>query len=694
MTLLDPSCLFRPQSVAIFGASARKGRPGHDIIAALGLLGSTPRIYPVTPRYETILGHPCFVDATAVPEPVDLAIIASGPSRIMSDAASALAAGARSLHVLGDLVPEECDKLGEQARAAGADLLGPNSIGYVNYVDRTLSTWVKPPESHRDTGGIALVLQSGALISYANEIDPRLRFSLTIQPGREAGVTVSDALLYAIKLPTTRVAGLYLETVADPKGLVSALESAQVRDIPVVVVSPGRSPAAAKAITTHARRLAGGTAALESVFRRYGVIHARTLDEFWCALRVFSAGITLNKGGLAVVTDSGAQRAMTFDAASVAGVPLARFSAETETKLAAILAPDLEPRNPLDIWAGEEDLPGHTEACLRVALDDPDTAAALVLTDFGVPESDTFPTRMAEGALRTLGGGKPVLAASFATRHFYPGRILSMEADGLPVLDGLETSLAAIGHVFRRRDRQAWPVAEPLEEGKHADVAKALDALRAGDEASALALLRATGIPVVGSTIVNSLDEALTAARSLSGPAVLKTAEAILHKTEVRGVHLRLRSTAEITAAYNDLAERIGPRVLVAPMVSGRVELALGALVDPGFGPIVMVGAGGETAELLNDRRFALAPVSETEALDMLGDLRLSPLLAPHRGKPGVDRQMIARAIVGLSRLIAAFPDRIQEIDVNPLIASHDQVVAVDALIIATSQETHSYDHV
>lgn len=688
MTLLNPSHLFQPRSVAIFGASAREGRPGHDIIAALGLLGTAPRIYPVTPRYETILGHHCLADAAALTEAVDLAIIASGPSRIMSDAAAALAAGARALHVIGDLSPEDSERLGALALAAGADLLGPNSVGYVNYADRILSTWIAPPESQRAVGGIALILQSGALISYANEIDPRLRFCLTLQPGREAGVTLSDALSYALSQPPIRVAGLYLETVADPKGFVSALEEARDRNIPVVVLSPGRSAAAAEAIATHARRLAGGTGALESVFRRYGVVQVRTLDEFWCTLRAFSAGISLGSGGLAVVTDSGAQRAMTLDAAAAAGVPLARFSTQTESKLAAMLAPELEPRNPLDIWAGEEDLPGHTAACLQAALDDPDTAAALVLTDFGVPEADTFPTRVAEGALRTAGGEKPVLAASFATRHFFPGRILRMEADGLPVLDGLETSLAAMGHLFSRRDRQAWPVAEALNDEMRADVARALDGLLPADEASALTVLGAAGLPVVEFKIVNSRDEALAAARELPGPLVLKTAEALLHKTEVRGVHLRLRDAEEIGAAYDDLAGRIGPRVLVAPMVAGRAELALGVLVDPDFGPMVMIGAGGETAELLNDRCFALAPVSEAEALDMLDSLRLSPLLNPYRGKPGVNRQGVARAAVALSRLVAAFPDRIREIDVNPLIASADQVVAVDAVIVATSNET------
>jgi acyl-CoA synthetase (NDP forming) len=687
MMAADLSPLMCPRSIAVFGASARPGRPGHDLIAALGLLGSTPRVYPVTPRYEMILGYACMPDAAALPEAVDLAVIASGAARILSDCDAALGAGARALHVVGDLPPADCDKLKVMARSAGAVLLGPNSVGFVNYTQGTLSTWIAPPEGQRGAGGIALVLQSGALISYANEIDPRLRFSLAVQPGREAGATLSDMMSYSLDLPGTRVVGLYLETVADPDGFVAALARAEMRGVPVVALTPGRSQAAADAIATHARRLAGGTAALEAVFRRYGVVQVRTMDDFWTTLRLFSADLTLGPGGLALVTDSGAQRAMTLDAASAVGLPLARFTEATEAKLKTLLSSDLEPRNPLDIWSGEEDLPGHTEACLRAALEDQDTALALVLTDFGVPEADTFPTRMAEGALRVASGNKPVVAASFATRHFFPARILDMEAKGIPVLDGLETSFAALAHLFARRDRLKWPTAPHLSTSERAATYEALAALRPADEASALAVLSAAGVSVAPAHVVYSREEAISTAAAFDGPVVLKTAEPILHKTEARGVHLDLREPEAVAAAYEDLAGRIGPRVLVAPMVRGGVELALGALVDPAFGPMVMVGAGGVAAEILADRRFALAPVSEEEALAMLAGLRLSPLLDPYRGRPGIDRAAAARAVAALSRLVAAFPDHVREIDVNPLITGPQGAVAVDAVILSNPLE-------
>lgn len=685
--------LFAPRSVAVFGASARAGRPGHDIIAAMGVFGGGPKIYPVTPRYDLVAGIPCISDAHALPEPVDLAVIASGADRILSDAFAALEAGAGALHVLGDLGADDCDLLARAANDHNAILLGPNSVGFVNYARRTLSTWVTPPEEMQEAGNIALILQSGALFSYANAIDPRLKFSLTIQPGREAGVTLADALGYALEMPETRVVGLYFESIASGAGFVEALSTARRRDIPVVLLAPGKSRKAAEAIATHARRLAGSSGGLEAVCRRYGVIVVTTLDQFWCTLRIMSADLPApGAGGVAVVTDSGAQRAMTIDAAAKADVRLANFSTETQRLLREGLASDLQTENPLDIWSGEKDLADHTARCLKAAIDDPDTAIGLVLTEFGAPDNDTFPTRMADGALEVAkSSGKPVFAACFSTRHFSSSRIRRMEAAGLPVLDGLDVSLIALKHLCAWRDRPAWQETALLDDATRQSVEQALDQLQGISERAALEVLSLADVPVTVSRIVHTAGEAEQAAEEFGGPVVLKSAAQLLHKTEAGGVKLDLRGREEVRVAYEDLATRLGPAVLVAPMVKGGIELALGAVTDPVFGPIVMVGAGGTAMEILDDRQFALAPVSEDEALVMIDALRVSPLLAPHRGKPGTDRKSIAQAIAGISRLIATFPDRIAEIDVNPVIARPGGAVAVDAAILLKEPDDEEF---
>jgi acetate---CoA ligase (ADP-forming) len=684
----DVRALLEPRSVAVFGASGRSGRPGHDVIAAMATFGASPAVYPVTPRYETILGHLCLGDPRQLPSDIDLAVIASGSARIMADVEAAIDAGVGALHVLGDLGKDGCDRLGSMARTAGIPLLGPNAVGYVNYACRTLSTWIAPPEGQRDPGSIALIVQSGALFSYANSVDPRLRFSLTLQPGREAGITLADAMGHALDLPQTKVLGLYLETIASPDTFLVMLARAEAAGVPVVVLAPGRSPAAAEAIATHARRLAGTGAGLEAVFRRFGVTQVTTLDAFWTTLHLFSTVPVPGPGGLAVLTDSGAQRAMTIDVCDQLDVPLARFAEPTRTRLRAVLDSELSVDNPLDIWGGEEDLATHTARCLEAVVSDPGTAMAVVVTEFGVPDSDTFPTRMAEGASRVVGtSGKPIIAASFSTRHFAPARMRDMEARGLPVLDGLESSLQAIRALFVRRDRIGFPTPATLHSPLDAELAKLVAGLSHADESGALAVVSAIGIPVVPHRVVESVDAAQTSACELGGHVALKTAAPLLHKTDAGGVHLDLRTAEEVASAWDDLAGRLGPRVLVARMEGNGNDLALGALVDPQVGPLVMVGAGGVDAELLADRRFALAPVSEAEAVSMISGLAIAPRLSAFRGRPGADVTSVARAVVALSRLIATCSDQISEIDINPLRVRPDGVVALDAVIIKARQK-------
>lgn len=689
----DLSPLFAPSSVAVFGASGRQGRPGYEIIRALKSFDGPRRIYPVTPSYSEIDGIACFADPRSIPGKIDLAVIASGPARIFDDAAAALSLGARALHVFGDLDADACKRLGAMARDAGALLLGPNSIGFIDYAGRMASTWVMPPEEHRRAGNIALILQSGALFSYANAIDPRLKFSSTFHLGREVGVNLADVVDHALSRDETKVIGIYLETVVSGPAFVGALERAAERGVPVVILAPGRTPEAAAAIATHAGRMAGTTGSLEALFRRHRVIACTSLDQFWCTLHLFSTGIVFDRGGVAIVTDSGAQRAMAIDAASRTGLPLARFSKATEATLRGILAPELQPANPIDIWSGEKDVALHTANCLTAALSDPTSSVGVVLTEFGVPEADTFSTEMAEGAARVAGAGKPVLAIGFSTRHFKSDRIMRLEAKGVPVLDGLETSFAALTQLHRHQTGKPYPAARGLSDIEKRTVSQKLATLVPDDENGHLDIIEAAGVPTVKRMVATSLAEALAAAEEIGYPVVAKTAEAVAHKTEVKGVWLDLTGPQAVEQAYSDLSARLGPRVLIASMVKGGVELALGAVVDPLAGPMVMVAAGGVMAELLADRQFALAPVSEDEALDMLAALKISPTLDPYRGKPGVDRQAVARAIVALSRLIGDFPAIISAIDINPVIANAQGLIAVDALISLKDEPSKLESH-
>jgi acyl-CoA synthetase (NDP forming) len=676
----DMRPFFKPSAAAVFGASGRPGRPGYESILSLKAFPDGPRIYPVTPGYADIDGVTCYPNAAALPEKIDLAVIASGPARVIDDAHAAISAGAKALHVVGDLVPEEIDRLAKIARDADIALLGPNSIGYVDYASQMASTWMMPPEDHRRQGNIALLLQSGALFSYANSIDPRLSFATTIHLGREAGVTLVDMIDHMLTRDETRVIGIYLENVGDGRAFGDALMRARLRDVPVVVLAPGQTPEAAEAIATHAGRMAGGKAALEALFRRNNVVECHSLDQLWCTLHLLSTGVRFNGGGLGIVTDSGAQRAMAIDAASRLKLPLARFSETTELKLREILAPELSTENPIDIWSGEHDVSGHVEACLATVIADENTGIGTVITEFGVPLADTFSTRIAEGLERLADNAKPVLAIGFSTRHFVSDRIMKLEQSGVPVLDGLETSFVALSQLNGYETASAYSNPLTFSPEERLKIETALEALVPDDELSALEAIEAAGIAAVKRRVATSLQDAIVAAETIGYPVVLKTAEAVAHKTEVNGVWLDIRDGAMLERAYNDLSTRIGPRVLVASMLKGGIELALGAVIDPVAGPMVMVAAGGVMAELLADRQFALAPVSKDEARDMLRALKISPTFEPWRGKPGIDLDAVASAIASLSQMIAEYSHSISAIDINPVIATPSGMVAVDAL--------------
>lgn len=673
--------LFEPRSIAVIGASGRPGRPGHETLRAAGLLGWSGALYPVTPRYGEIAGHKCYREIADLPEAVDLAIVAGSAARLETDLAAAVEAGARALiayatpEVAGDQALP--DRLRAFAREAGVPMLGPNTIGYVNYAKATLGTWVPP--ARQPPGGIAAILQSGSFYSFATLTDPRLRFSFTAHPAQEANVTTAEIIDYALDLPETRVLGLYLEIVRDPRAFAAMLEKADARDIPVVVLKPGRGEAARSAIATHTGRLAAPDALIDAVFARHHVHRVSSMDEWWTTLTLFSHVRETGPGGLAALTDSGGQRALLMDEAEALGVPLARFSAATAEVLRARLAPDLAAENPVDFWGGEEALSDHVAHLLGAALGDDDTALAVVMSEYGTVPGDAFTDDVAAGlAAGARGSAKPVVAMSYSARQLHPERTLRLAADGIAVLDGGPSALRALAHLFRRRDRDTVtrnPVTPPGE------VSGLLAAARAGGEMEALALLAHYGIARVAGIACGEAVEVAAACAALTPSFALKTAQGHAHKADVAGVALNLAGEQEVLAAYEDMAARLGPRVVVQEMAPQGVEVALGLVRDDDYGVFVMAASGGTLVELLDDRCFRLAPLSIRDAEEMVSGLKCAPLLDGYRGRPPADRAALTAALLALSDLACGHRDDIASVDINPLIVHPGGAVAVDALI-------------
>ena len=629
------------------------------------------------------------------------------------------------------------ERLRAIAEAAGMVVCGGNGMGFFN-LEESLRVCGFPEPADLPAGPVAVVSHSGSVFSALLHNDRGLRFNLVVSAGNELVTSAAAYLDHALELPSTRVVALFLETVREPAAFRAALAKAAARAVPVVALKVGQGGAARAMVAAHSGALAGEDGAYQALFDAYGVARVATLDELADTCELL-AGRRAGPGGLAAIHDSGGERAHLLDLAERLRVPLAEISEATRRKLAAVLEPGLPATNPLDAWGTGNDADQIFATCIRALLEDPATAALALNLDLTTePTPDTSYTGLAVDAAATT--AKPVAVIANLASAADPAEAATLRAAGVPVLEGTATGLAAFGHLLAYRDflarregvddlgppssgsastgavdnpappRSRWPtlphrgtrlrpVQVPRARGRGAGGRGARDRWRrrldeagraigeAGrplDEAEGLALLGDWGVPVVAAEVATGLEEALAAAGRVGWPVALKTAAVeVAHKSDVGGVRLGLDGPERLAVAYADLAARLGPRVLVAAMADPGVELALGVVADPQFGPLVMVAAGGVLVEVLGDRRFALPPVDQRQARAMLDRLAVRPLLDGVRGAPPADLDAVARAVVDLSVLAVDLGDRLAALDVNPLVAGPDGCVAVDALVVA-----------
>jgi len=682
------SALFAPEAVAVLGASDRPGRPGRQILEVLRLLDPDLPVHPVTPSYERAAGITCFSDLADAP-PADLVIVAGGGERIEADVAAAVEHGARGLLVLGapDPGPERdgwLRRVGGIAGDAGVPLLGPDTLGFVNYAERRGASWAFPDQA--EPGGIAVVSQSGTTFWEAVANDPRLRFSLCAHSGLEACLTVADLIDYALSLESTRVVGLYVEAIKDAGAFAAALEAAADRSVPVVALYAGRSEQSRAQVTTHAGRLATDRNALEGLFRHYGVIGAHTPDEWWTTLALLGNERPFGAGGLAAVMDSGGGLAMFLDYAEELGVPLAELSERTRTALAALLGREAPRLGALDFWAGGSDRHARTGELLSLLAEDEGTAAVLAFTTFAETPSAGFATRVADACLTAAASTeKPIVAATYSSRQLHPELMGTLAAARVPVVDGMYQAMVAARHAFefqRFTASRGLDAVGPLAPLDYAAVGSWSDRLAGHDElaeADALTFLGDFGVACVPTLRAESAHDACAAAEKLGYPVVLKTDEGIAHKASRGGVKLSLASGAAVAEAYDELAARLGRRVVVAPMADG-FEVAVGTVAGP-FGVTLMLAAGGTLVELLDDRRYLLAPVTPEAVRGALDSLRIGRVLA--RALESVPEVLDQLSwLVSRASLVAhTFQGQVAEMDINPVLVSEDGCVAVDALV-------------
>jgi acyl-CoA synthetase (NDP forming) len=683
--------MLEARSVAVVGASAREGSVGNQSVVELVEGGFDGRIVPVNPKYDEILGLPCAGSVAEIGEPLDLVILALSSALLEEQLRQAAESGAGSAVIFAsgyeeprDGVPPLTERLASIARDAGMAVCGGNCMGFANLERRVRALGFYEPKD-APVGGITFLSHSGSAFSAMIHNDRGLGLNLAVSAGQEFVTTVADYLRYALGLDSTEAVGLFIETVRDPVGFRSALALANERDVPVVGLKVGREERTRELVAAHSGALAGEDGAYEALFDAYGVSRVESLDEMADTLALFAAGRRAGPGGLASVHDSGGERALLVDAAASVGVPLAEISDETSKRMEALLDPGLPPVNPLDFWGTGKDAHEIVTGCVRALLEDPAVAAlafSVDLTSEDYPEMgyiamarETFPET-----------AKPFAMLSNFSSGIDRNDVKVLQDDGIAVLEGTLTGLAALKHLFAYRDFRAREPVRGGSPGSDAVRRRWIRRLSGGepfDELEGLSLLADYGLPVVEGVGAETLQDAIAAAERLGFPVALKTAApGVRHKSDVGGVRLGIDDSPSLEDAYGDLERRLGPQVTVSRMAPPGIEIALGVVRDPQFGPLVLVGAGGVLVEVLKDRRLAMPPLDRARARSMVDRLDVRPLLDGVRGQPAADVGAIVGAIVALSWVAHDLGEHLDALDANPVICSPSGCPAVDALVI------------
>ena len=685
--------MLEARSVAVVGASVKEFSLGRQMLLELDRGGYEGAVYPVNPGYQEIDGRPCFPSIADIPQPVDLAILGVANARIEAALLDAAKAGAGSAVTFSSLFEEATpgvapltDRLAAIAREHGMALCGGNGMGFINMGPNLRATGFGTPD-HMRPGPVTFISHSGSAFAAMAFNDRGLRFNLIVSSGQEIVTTMTDYMDYALGLESTRVLALLLEAVRDPAGFRAQLERAAAQDIPVIALKVGRTEGSKAMVVAHSGALAGEFGAYEALFDAYGVLVVETLDEMADTIESLSSPRRVAGGrGLGVLCDSGGERAMFVDLAHDLGVPLAQITEATRTRIQDGLDPGVFAANPLDAWGTGIDSDRIFRDSFLALHDDPDTAALVFLVDL-TEQGEPYDEGYLQVAKDTWSATtKPFCVLSNLASAIQPAEAAHLREAGIPVLEGTASGLRALRHLIAARDHRERPPSQPSEPVP----AGVRDAWRvrlgAGvpmSELEGLRLLSDYGIPTIGTEAAEDVETAVRAAAAAGYPVAMKTAApGIQHKSDVGGVKLGLADEAAVRDAYADIAERLGPQVVVAAMAPAGVEVALGIVRDATFGPLVLVAAGGILVELLKDRKLALPPLDEARAQALIDGLQMRPMLDGLRGSGPSDVASLARTVSRLSVVAADLGESLDALDVNPVIVSADGCVAVDALVI------------
>jgi acetyltransferase len=704
---------FAPRGVAVIGATETPGSVGRTVLSNLISTPFGGTVFPINPKRGNVLGIKAYPSLKAVPGVVELAVVVTPAPTVPALIGECLEAGVKGAIIIsagfresGESGAELERQVHERLRGSSMRVVGPNCLGVMSPrtgLNATFAAAMARP------GNVAFISQSGALLTAILDwsLQENIGFSAFVSMGSMLDVGWGDMIDHLCDDPHTRSIVLYMESIGDARSFLSAAREATLRK-PVIVIKAGRTQAAAKAAASHTGTLTGSDDVLDAAFRRSGVLRVNTIADVFHMSNVLSKQPRPQGQRLAILTNAGGPAVLATDALIAGGGELAQLSHETTAALNELLPPQWSHSNPIDIL-GDADPQRYARAVDIAARDANSDGLLVILT----PQAMTDPTQTAEhlkscaSTIKASIPTKPILASWMGGAGVQAGQHILSQAN-IPIFPYPDTAARVFNYMWRYSynlrgifevpktsaapsDQQALRV-QPGEPQAGTMIQAARQAGRTLlTELESKRLLGLYGIATVDTRLARSADEAVCLAESIGYPVVLKLhSYTITHKTEVGGVQLNLADAAAVRRAHHAieraLQEKKGPGhfdgVTVQPMVKpDGYELILGSSIDAQFGPVLLFGTGGQLVEVFQDRSLALPPLTRTLARRMMEQTRIYTALEGVRGRKSIDMPALEQLLVDFSQLVVEQP-AIKEIDINPLLASSERLLALDARVV------------
>lgn len=691
---LDP--IFQPRSVAVIGATAREGSVGRSVFENLRAFPG--EVFPVNPFCGEVLGRRTFPTVRDIGQPVDLAVIITPAATVPTIIADCVDAGVKGAVIISAGFKETGAQGAElerqilvEARRNGMRIIGPNCLGVITPrvgLNATFATAMPRP------GSVAFLSQSGALCAAILDWSFRenVGFSAFVSTGSMLDVGWGDLIRHFGDDSHTASIVIYMESVGDARSFLCAAREVAARK-PVVVIKVGRTEAAARAAASHTGAMTGSDAVLDAALRQTGVLRVDTIEEVFDIAEILAKQRLPAGPRLAIVTNAGGPGALATDAVESFGGQVAMLGEPTLAALNQLLPPHWSHGNPVDVL-GDADAARFAGA-LNIVGADPEVDGLLAIL---TPQAMTAPAAVAgqvAEASRSL--AKPLLCSWMGAAGVEEGRRI-LNAGSIPTYDYPDGAARAFVHMWERSRRLELlrETNQAVEEFAGTPTTGEAGALIAGvhaqnrtllTETEAKQVLKTCGIPVAESFVATSADEAVAIAEKFGFPVVAKLHSTTLtHKTDTGGVKLNLISVEAVRGAWKAIRERVPEKhfqgVAIQRMIAWKgFELIVGAVTDPQFGPVLLFGTGGTLVEVFQDRALALPPVNDALARHWVAETKIGRALRGVRGQRPVDLDQLAALLVRFGHLVLA-ERAIAEIDINPLLASPEGIVALDARIV------------